>query len=160
MSYQEYPSLSNELMAGGERRREYEDFADRYEQGHPSEGYDDWEVMDRYRQVAQGVLPQDYEYAAQRSFERMLPDERVRFGQYVQRQARQQGYEDPAWDEDDENYRDSGYLSQVAGRMERQGPGMLGRIMSGGSDSPGDPSAKAALAGMAAFGAKRLMERS
>ena len=35
------------LMGGGQKRQEYQDFARRYEQGPPWEGYSDWEVLDR-----------------------------------------------------------------------------------------------------------------
>jgi hypothetical protein len=33
--------ILDELLGGGQRQKEYRDFVDRYEQGHPSEGYSD-----------------------------------------------------------------------------------------------------------------------
>jgi len=39
--------ILDELLAGGQRRNEYKDFVKRYEQGAPSEGYSDQEVLER-----------------------------------------------------------------------------------------------------------------
>lgn len=135
------------FMSGGQRR-EYEDFVGRYDQGHPSEGYDDDEVVGRYRQVRGRLSPDQYREAARESFGRMSPDERVQFGRSLQEQARSQGVEDPAWDEDDDQYQEPGYLSQVTSRLEQQEPGMLGRVMGGGGG---------ALGGITAAAARRLM---
>ena len=41
------------LMGGGKNKQEYEDFASRYDQGHPSEGYSDEEVLERYGSSSQ-----------------------------------------------------------------------------------------------------------
>lgn len=147
------------LMGGGQTRQEYEDFANRYQQGHPSEGYDDDEVMNRYQQVRSDMSPEDYQEASRESFSRMSPEERMQFGQYMQQQARARGYQDPAWDEDDSMYQDPNYLSQVTGRMESQQPGALGQVLGGAGNVLGNPLAKAALAGVTAFAAKRIMDR-
>jgi hypothetical protein len=45
-------------LFGGQQRQEYEDFVNRYQQGHPSEGYSEEEVMQRYQKVASNV-PED-----------------------------------------------------------------------------------------------------
>jgi hypothetical protein len=36
--------ILDELLAGGQRQKEYKDFVNRYEQGDPSEGYSDQEA--------------------------------------------------------------------------------------------------------------------
>jgi len=156
-------SFLENLMGGGQQRQEFQDFAGRYDQGHPAEGYDDNEVVNRYQQVSQQLSPQDYQQASQQSFERMSPQERMQFGQYMQQHAQQQGYQDPAWGENDNQYQDPGYLSQVTGRMHQQQPGMLGQLLGGGGGGGGgasmlsNPLAKAALAGVAAMGVRKLM---
>ncbi len=154
-------SFLENLMGGGQQRQEFQDFAGRYDQGHPAEGYDDNEVVNRYQQVSQQLSPQDYQQASQQSFERMSPQERMQFGQHMQQQAQQQGYQDPAWGENDNQYQDPGYLSQVTGRMHQQQPGMLGQLLGGGGGGGGgmlgNPLAKAALAGVAAMGVRMLM---
>ena len=66
----------------------------------------------------------------------------------------------------------SGFLAQAAAKMQGQQPGMLGQLLgggggglggmlgsSGGSGMMGNPMAKAALAGIAAFAAKKMMSR-
>jgi len=146
-------SFLQDLMGGGQQRQENQDFANRYDQGHPSEGYDDDEVVSRYQQVAPQLSPQEYQAAAQQSFTRMAPEERMQFGQHLQQRARQQGYHDPAWDEDDNLYQDPAYISQVTGRLEQQQPGMLGQVLGGG----GHPLARAGMAGVAAEAVKKMM---
>ena len=44
--------ILDELLAGGQRQKEYGDFVKRYEQGDPSEGYSDQEVLKRYGEVS------------------------------------------------------------------------------------------------------------
>jgi hypothetical protein len=39
--------ILDELLGGGQRQKEYRDFVNRYEQGAPSEGYSDQEVLKR-----------------------------------------------------------------------------------------------------------------
>src|SRR4029453_2554918 len=43
-----YMVILYELLGGGQRQKEYRDFIERYEQGDPSEGYSDQEVLKRY----------------------------------------------------------------------------------------------------------------
>ena len=47
--------LLDELLGGGQLQKEYKDFVDRYEQGDPSDGYSDQEVLKRYGEVAHAV---------------------------------------------------------------------------------------------------------
>ncbi len=47
--------ILDELLAGGQRQKEYKDFVNRYEQGSPSEGYSDQEVLKRYGEVSHAV---------------------------------------------------------------------------------------------------------
>jgi hypothetical protein len=66
-------NLFDMLTGMGSKRDEYEDFARRYEQGSPSEGYSDQEVLDRYGSVAHNVSATDYEEAAREAFDRLSP---------------------------------------------------------------------------------------
>jgi len=47
--------ILDELLGGTQRQKEYRDFVDRYEQGSPSEGYSDQEVLKRYGDVSHAV---------------------------------------------------------------------------------------------------------
>jgi hypothetical protein len=54
-----------EMLTGGSlNRAEYEQFANRYDQGRPWEGYSDQEVLDRYGSIAHNASPAEYEEAA------------------------------------------------------------------------------------------------
>lgn len=115
-----------------DRRQQAMDFANRYEQGAPYQGISGQEAYEHYNQVAGQVPPDVYQQSAQEAFSRMQPQERVQFGQMLQQQARQHGVMDNAWDEDDNQYQDPGYLAQVTGRLHQQQPGMLGQLLGGG----------------------------
>ncbi|GAC1326608.1 MAG: hypothetical protein NVSMB22_17600 [Chloroflexota bacterium] len=158
----------NDLM-GGDQQEDLQGFVDRYEHGHPSEGYGDQEAISRHDQVAQQLSPEDYHQAAQQAFDRMSPDERMQFGQHLQEQAQQQGYNDPNLDNAGSgDLQDAGFLAQTAQHMQQQQPGMLGQLLTGGGPGGmaggsgsllGNPAAKSALAGIASFAAKKLMNQ-
>ena len=57
--------ILDELLGGGQRQNDYKDFVDRYEQGDPSEGYSDQEVLKRYGEVSHAVPADQYAQAAQ-----------------------------------------------------------------------------------------------
>jgi len=155
-------NILQNILGGGQQQQDYQGFVNRYDQGHPSEGYSDQEVMNRYQQVAPNLSPQQYQQAAQQSFERMSPQERMQFGQYMQQQAQQQGYPAPFPDANqdgvDDRYQDPNYLGQTVGRMQQQNPDMLHQILSPGGVL-GNPMAKAAVAGIAALAAKQFLGR-
>ena len=65
-----------DLVGGGQVQKDYKDFVNRYEQGDPSEGYSDKEVLKRYGEVAQAAPAQDYAKAAQESVGRLSPEQR------------------------------------------------------------------------------------
>src|SRR5262245_48412417 len=68
--------ILDELLAGGQRQKEYSDFVDRYEQGHPSQGYSDQEVLKRYGEVSHAVSVDQYAQAAQEALSKLSLDER------------------------------------------------------------------------------------
>jgi len=45
--------ILDQLLGGGQLRQGFEDFVNRYEQGHPAEGHSDQEVIDRAPSPAQ-----------------------------------------------------------------------------------------------------------
>ena len=71
--------ILDELLAGGQRQKEYGDFVKRYEQGDPSEGYSDREVLNRYGEVSHAVSPDQYAQAAQEALSKLSPEERAAF---------------------------------------------------------------------------------
>jgi hypothetical protein len=65
--------ILDELLSGGQREKEHKDFVNRYEQGDPSEGYPDQEVLKRYGEVSHAVPPNQYAQAAQEALGKLSP---------------------------------------------------------------------------------------
>ncbi len=156
--------LLDDLLGGGQQRREYQDFASRYDQGPPWAGISDREAVSRYQQVATRLPPDMYQQSAEEAFGRMAPQERQEFARHLQQRSRQQGAAFPDFNQDgiDDRYQDPRMLAQVTSRMEQQQPGILGQLL-GGSGGGGagsmldNPLAKAALAGVTAMAVKKMM---
>jgi len=156
--------ILEDLFGGGQRKQDYTDFVNRYEQGHPAEGYSDAEVVDRYREVAHAVPPDDYAEAAQAALARLSPEERAEFVRLLQDRVRARGAALPRPVEPD-----PGGLGQVLTDLHKT-PGRLRDLLGGGSAQPqaatssplgglfASPLAKAALAGITAMIVKRVMQ--
>ena len=87
--------ILDELLGGGQRQKEYKDFVDRYEQGDPSDGYSDQEVLKRYGEVSHAVPPDQYAEAAQEALGRLSPEERAEFLKMLQERAAARGVKLP-----------------------------------------------------------------
>jgi hypothetical protein len=160
--------ILDELIGGGQRQKEYRDFVDRYEQGNPSEGYSDQEVLKRYGDVSHAVAPDQYAQAAIEALGKLSPEERAAFVKMLQQRAAARGVALPG---------------QVAPEPKELGdvltdlhgkPGQLRDILVSGDAQPHEqaqpsnpiidmlasPQAKAVLAGIAAMVVKRVMQGS
>ena len=84
-----------QMLGGGQRRQEYQDFVTCYDTGAPWDGISDREAYDRYQQVAPQLSPELYQQSAQEAFSRLTPQQRLQLGQHLQQQTRQQGYNVP-----------------------------------------------------------------
>ena len=158
--------MFDELLGGGQRFKEYSDFVDRYEQGAPSEGYSDQEVLKRYGEVSHAVTPDQYAQAAQEALSKLSPEERAAFVKMLQDRAAARGITLPV--QVPEEPKD---LGQVITDLHRK-PGQLREMLGGDTDqlqqgsgtNPiiailSSPMAKALLAGIAATVVKRAMGR-
>ena len=150
-----------QILGGGQRRQEYQDFVNRYDQGAPWDGISDREAYDRYQQVAPQLPPDVYQQSAQEAFSRLTPQQRMQLGRYLQQQTRQQNLNVPDRNRDgiDDRLQDPAYLAQATGQLQRQQPGILGDLLGGGGGQSvlQSPIAKAALAGIAAMAVKNMM---
>ena len=79
--------ILDDLLAGGQRQKEYGDFVKRYEQGAPSEGYSDQEILKRYGEVSHAVSSDQYAQAAQEALSKLSPEERAAFVKMLHRAA-------------------------------------------------------------------------
>ena len=173
-------ALLEQLLGNQQRDHDdYRDFTQRYERGAPWDDVRDDEVLERYERVGRQLPPDLYEESAQEAFSRMSPAQRREYGEYLDRQSRDRNLDlfDRDGDGRDDRYEDPGYLAQATSRMHQQQPdllgGMLGGMLGGGSsrsrsnngggggmgDMLSNPIAKAALAGITAVAAKKMMDR-
>jgi hypothetical protein len=140
----------------------------------------------RYREVAPNLSEEDYRLSAREAFARMSPEERMEFGRLLREESQQQGHGDfidRDHDGQDDRFQDPDYLAGMTSRMHREQPDLLGSIlggvmgggggglmggmmgggMTGGRGASGEggmlgnPVAKAAVAGIAAMAAKKMM---
>ena len=154
----------DDLFGSGELQRDFKDFVNRYEQGHPADGYSDQEVVQRYSDVAHAVPPDQYAQAAQEALARLSPEERAASVKMLQERAQAKGATLPT-----QVGTDPRGLGQMVTDLH-QTPGRL-RDLLGGGGSPqtkaaesnplagmlASPLARAALAGITAMVVKRVM---
>jgi len=159
--------ILDELLGGGQRQKEYRDFVDRYEQGSPSEGYSDQEVLKRYGDVSHAVPPNQYTQAAIEALGKLSPEDRAAFLKMLQERAAALGVALPR-----QVTPEPKELGQVLTDLHGK-PGQLRDMLGGGDVQPpeaqrsnpiidmlGSPQAKAVLAGIAAMVVKRVMQGS
>ena len=161
--------ILDELLGGGQRQKEYKDFVDRYENGDPSEGYSDQEVLKRYSEVSHAVPPDQYAQAAQEALSKLSPEERAEFVKMLQERAAARGVKLPG-----KVAADPKDLGQVLTDLHEK-PGQLRDILGDRSGSQpqaeaprsnpiidmlSSPQAKAVLAGIAAMVVRRVMQGS
>ena len=118
--------ILDELLGGGQRQKDYKDFVDRYEQGDPSEGYSDQEVLKRYGEVSHAVPPDQYARAAQEALGKLSPEDRAEFLKMLQERAAARGVTLPQ-----EVAPDPTDLGKVLTDL-RPKPGQLRDILGGG----------------------------
>jgi hypothetical protein len=156
--------MLDELLGGGQRQKEYSDFVDRYQQGHPSQGYTDQEVLKRYGEVSHAVPPDQYAQAAQEALSKLSPEERAEFVKMLQDRAAARGIALPG-----KVAPEPKDLGEVLTDLHRK-PGQLRDMLGGGAAQPQgssasnpiadiltSPMAKAVLAGIAAMVVKNVM---
>src|SRR5215469_10086160 len=159
--------ILDELLGGGEQQKDYRDFVNRYEQGHPSEGYSDQEVLKRYGDVSHAVPPNQYTQAAIEALGKLSPEERAAFVKMLQERAAALGVTLPR-----QVAPEPKELGQVLTDLHEK-PGQLRDMLSGGAAQPQQaigssavidilksPMGKAVLAGIAAMVVKRVMGQS
>lgn len=160
--------ILDELLGGGQRQKDFRDFIVRYENGSPSEGYSDQEVLERYSDVAHAVTLNQYTQAAVEALVKLSPEERAEFVKMLQERAAERGVALPR-----QVAPEPKDLGKVLSELHEM-PGQLRNILVGGDASAQDqaprsnpiidmlssPQAKAVLAGIAAMVVKRVMQGS
>ena len=138
---------------GGGDPDDHEQRAQRYATGYSSGQYDDLDeqdVQERYRRTVQHAPPEVVEEAHLEAFRRLPPQERQRIldrFQQVSGDPRQPFTWDGPMQDSPE------VLARMAGRARQQQPDLLGGL----GNVLGNPMAKMAMAGVAAYAAQRMM---
>jgi hypothetical protein len=156
--------ILDELLGNEQLQKQYKDFVKRYEQGDPSEGYSDQEVLKRYGEVSHAVPPDQYAQAAQEALSKLSPEDRAEFLKMLQERAAARGVMLPGKVASDPKnlgkvltdlHEKPGQLRDILGPGDGQLQGQAS-----GSNPIGDmlssPMAKAVLAGIAAMVVKRM----
>ena len=161
--------ILDDLLGNEQLQKQYKDFVKRYEQGDPSEGYSDQEVLERYGEVSHAVPTEEYAQAAKEALGKLSPEERAEFLKMLQERAAARGVKLPG-----KVASDPKDLGRVLTDLHEK-PGQLRDILGGGSlgqpqaQAPGSnpitdilssPIAKAVLAGVAAIVVKNMMGSS
>ena len=159
-------NLLEMLMGNSQTREGFKDFLNRFEDGPPSEGYSDREVLDRYGEVAHKASPSDYEQAARDAFGHLSQADREEFGQMLAGQARSKGLDLQGLTQaQGQGFGDLDWLANITSQIHQQ-PGLLRDLLGGltgsrGTSSAGgilsSPLAKAAMAGITAMLVKKVL---
>ena len=83
--------MLDDLLGNEQFQKQFKDFVKRYEQGNPSEGYSDQEVLKRYGEVSHAVPRDQYARAAQEALGKLSPEERAEFLEMLQERAAARG---------------------------------------------------------------------
>jgi len=161
-----------EMLLGSSQAQEgFKDFLNRFEEGDPSEGYDDQEVLNRYGEVSHRVSSSEYEQAARDAFGRLSQADREEFGRMLAGQAQSRGLSLSGLTPGrGQSFGNTDWLTQIVSQLHQQ-PGLLRDILGGlaGGKSTGSsagssagsilssPLAKAALAGITAMLVKKAL---
>ena len=155
--------ILDDLLGNQQIQKQYKDFVKRYEQGDPSEGYSDREVLKRYGEVSHAVPPDQYAQAAQEALSKLSPEDRAEFLKMLQERAAERGVKLPgkvASDPKDlgkvltDLHEKPGQLRDILGPGDAQGQAPGSNPI---TDMLSSPMAKAVLAGIAAMVVKRMM---
>ena len=156
--------LLERVLGGPQKQTEYRDFIDRYDQGSPYDNIDDREAVERYNQVAPQLSRSQYRESAEDSFSRLSPTERAEFSRWLRTRANQQGMSVPDYDLNDDGIDDRmqdnpGELAEMTTRLREKDPNVFEQLLgkSGTGGPLNNPIAKAALAGIAAMAAQRML---
>ena len=159
-------NLLEMLMGNSQTREGFEDFLKRFEDGPPSEGYSDREVLDRYGEVSHKASSSEYEQATRDAFGHLSQADREEFGKLLAGQAQSRRLDLPGLaPAQDQGFGNLDWLTNITSQLHQQ-PGLLREILgglTGNRESTGsggilsNPLAKAALAGIAAMLVKRML---
>src|SRR3712207_4527345 len=121
-----------EMLGGGSpRRKEYEDYVQRYDQGDPWDGISDDEAVSRHDEVQQHLSDDDYELSAAEAYERLRPEQRRELARMLRTQGRERGVDLGEDDFDDDREVDPRRLARMTRKARKQKPDLMGQLLGG-----------------------------
>jgi hypothetical protein len=151
--------LLNNVLGGGQNRQDVNDFINRYQTGQPWEGISDQEAVQKYSQIATQLPPDQFRQAAEQAFSRLTPEQRAELARILQTNAQQQSVGSSAVNQPNlqaQAQQDPGALAQATTQLHEEQPNLLQQLLGQGG-ALSNPIAKAALAGIAAMAAQRIL---
>jgi hypothetical protein len=149
-------------ILGGQGGGKVQDFINRYQQGAPADGIDAQETADHYQQIAPQLPTDVYRDSARDAFDRLSPQEREQFSAWLRERASQQGVALPGQLSDPRAAQQAAQspssMADALSQVQQDQPNVLQQIFGEGG-ALSNPIAKAAVAGIAAMAAQRLMAR-
>ena len=139
--------ILNNLGSGG-----LDNLLNQFNQGQHDQVPDE-QVQQAYGQVATQLPQAQYVQAAQEAFDRLTPQQREEFARQLQAKAQQQGVNVNV---PPQGTTDSGSLANAVGQVHAEQPNLLQQMFAPGGVFS-NPAAKAALLGITAMAAQRLM---
>jgi hypothetical protein len=106
------------------KRDQAQDFINRYDEGLPHENISGEEALNNYQAVAGQLSPQELEDSATEAYERLSPDDRRQFAQWLQERGGDQV--------GDVTSDDPRQLARVTTQLQSQQPGGLAGLLGGG----------------------------
>lgn len=141
-------SLLESIIGQGEEA--VSDYLRRYDRGGTE--ISDEEARQHYGTVSSELEPEQYVDAAKEALGKMTPEQRIELVESMRSEARRQDFSFPELHEDSRLHEPQS-LAGFFAHMERNRPGVLQQL------TGSHPLAKMALAGIAAYGMRRLMKR-
>lgn len=106
------------------KRDQAQDFINRYEDGLPHENISGEEAVNNYQAVAGQLSPQELEDSATEAYERLSPEDRRQFAQWLQERGGDQA--------GNVSSGDPRQLARVTSQLQSQQPGGLAGLLGGG----------------------------
>jgi hypothetical protein len=152
----------NSILGDTQKRSQYDDFINRYQQGSPYDGFGDDEAVQRYQEITPNLSDRDYQESAEAAFSQLSPQERRELSRYLQQRAQQQGITDFDGNGIDDRLEDPRELARRTSQLRQRDPNVLAQLLgNGGTGGPLDnPMAKVIFAGITAFAASKMMGRT
>ena len=144
------------VLNSQQQQQDYRGFIERFNTGHPADGYTNEEAFARYREIARPAPTEVYQQSAEETFARMSPQEREDFGRFLELRARQNGVNMAGSMGGGLDFTNPNTMASMVTMLHEQG--VFSQLLGGqAGEMLSNPLARAALAGIAATVAQKVL---